>query len=205
MKIVWGRFWLGILMLTLLIPRPGGAQDDTAASTGNDQGGSKAVTRIALGSTTAANSESVVLPVYFTPGEGVEVGHLTMRVNFVSANLKFEKIERGIAAELGKLDLSNEVTAGKNEKDVETTTVTISAGVPSSETGKKGMAAGLLAYLLLKVSDTARPASITLRTTAEATELGTKKVIDKLQVTEGVVEVQAPGSLPVVSCFFFTH
>ena len=73
------------------------------------------------------------------------------------------------------------------------------------EPPKKGIPSGLLAYITMRISDNGRPASITLRTTAEAIQLGTNKKLDKLQASEATVDVIAPGSEPLVACFFFTH
>src|SRR5512141_1807775 len=54
----------------------------------------KKFTRITIPEGSGQPGMPVVLPVYFTPQEGVQVGHLKMAVTFVSANLKFEKVER---------------------------------------------------------------------------------------------------------------
>lgn len=148
---------------------------------------------------------SVVVPIYVTPAEGVNLGHLKLEVNFVSANLKFNKLERGIAAEMGNVDLTSDLKLGKNEKGLETSSLTVQAGFPSSEQAQKGIPPGLLGYLTLKINDTGRPANITLHATVEGTEAGTNKPLTKVRAFDAQVEVLAPGTLPTIACFFFTH
>ena len=50
-----------------------------------------------------------------------------------------------------------------------------------------------------------RPASITLHPTVEASEVGTNKAVQNLRAFEAKVDVLAPGTQPLISCFFFTH
>ncbi|MBI1955497.1 MAG: hypothetical protein HYS38_03800 [Acidobacteria bacterium] len=162
-------------------------------------------TRITLGSSSGTPGTSVVVPIYFTPLEGVEVGRLKLTVDFVSRNLKYSKMDPGIAAEMGKVDLSTEAKEGKNEQDLETTTLTITASFLTPEPPDKGVPSGLLGYLTLKINDDARTASISLRAAAEAAELKTNKPIENVQAVSATVDVLAPGSQPLVTCFIFSH
>jgi len=146
----------------------------------------------------------VVVPIYYTPPQGVEVGSLKLEIKFVSVNLKYEKIEPGIAAETAEVGVSGNLLVGKDEKDVETSTLTVSASSPPGGT-QKAVPSGLLAYLTLRISETGRPATITLHTKVEAAELETNKKLDSIRSADGTVEVLATGSEPLVSCFFFTH
>src|SRR3990167_10238176 len=59
----------------------------------------KTTTRVTLGSTSGTPGTSVVVPIYFTPAEGKEVGLLKLGVNFVSRNVKFVRLDAGIAAD----------------------------------------------------------------------------------------------------------
>ena len=139
-----------------------------------------------------------------TPAEGTKVGRLKLEVTFVSANMKFEKVERGLAAEMGNVELKSEMKQGKNDKGVETTTVTLQTSF-SSEPPEDGIPGGVLAYITLQVSDQARPAVIALHTVAEVGELGTNKPLKNLRIAESNVQVFAPGTQPAISCFFFSH
>jgi hypothetical protein len=165
----------------------------------------KITTRVTLGSSSGTPGTLIVIPIYFTPAEGVNVGQLKLEVNFVSANLKFDKLERGIAAEMGNVDVKSSLKTAKNDKDLEVSTVTVEAGFPSSETPKKGIPSGLLGYLTMRIADTGRPANITLRASAEGTELGSNKPVQNLRAIDAQVEVLAPGTMPLITCFFFTH
>ncbi|MBI3894878.1 MAG: hypothetical protein HY313_03000 [Acidobacteria bacterium] len=164
----------------------------------------QAATRVTLGSSSGTPGTSVVVPIYFTPVEGSEVGRLKMTIDFVSKNLKYSKLDPGIAAEMGKVDLNTEAKEGKNDQDLETTTLTVIASFLTPTPPDKGIPSGLLGYLTLKINDDARTANIKLNTTAEAAELKTNKSID-VQATSATVEVLAPGSEPLVTCFIFTH
>lgn len=165
----------------------------------------KKFTRVALGNVNAVPGQAVVIPIYFTPAEGVKVGSLKIEITFVSVNMKYQKLERGIAAEIGNVDLKSEVKPGKNEKGVETSTLKIQTSQSSSEPSQQGIHEGLLAYMTLQVSETARPAVITLRVAAEAGDLKTNKPLKNVQTPDAQVEVFAPGTQPAVSCFFFSH
>jgi hypothetical protein len=179
------------------------AQEDAGKAQAKEVVDPKTTTRITLGSTSGTPGTSVVVPIYFSPMEGAKVGRLKIVVNFVSANVKFDKLERGIAAEMGDVEVTSDLKLGKNDKGVETSTLTAEAVAP--EAPKKGIAAGLLAYISLKISDTGRPAQLTLRTTAEATEFGTNKPLTNVRAFDAQVEVLAPGTQPAVACFFFSH
>jgi len=165
----------------------------------------KTTTRLALGSTSGTPGTSVVVPIYLTPAEGLEIGRLKLEMNFISVNLKFDKLDAGIAAEMGNVDLSTEVKNAKDEKDRDTTTITVLASFLTPNPPEKGIPAGLLAYMTLNINETARPANITLRTNAEASELKTKQPVKNLRTFDAKVEVVEPGTQPLVVCFFFTH
>ena len=165
----------------------------------------KKSTRIKLGDTSAVPGQPALVPIYLTPAEGVEVGDVKVEITFVSANMKFEKLERGIAAEMADIELTGDVKVGKNDKGVETSTVIIQTKPSNSEPRTRGISAGLLAYLTLKVSESGRPAVITLHTAAEVRELGSNKPLTNVRTGDAIMEVFAPGTQPAVSCFFFSH
>ena len=163
----------------------------------------KTTTRVALASTAGTPGTSVVVPVYFTPAEGVEVGSLQLDVSFVSVNLKFEKVERGPAAESGNLDLTAQVKSEKNEKGIESSKLTILTSFP--EPPKKGIPTGLLAYLTFRIGGDVKASSISLTTSAEAKPIGSDTILKQLRTFDTKVEILAPGTLPLTACFFFSH
>ena len=166
---------------------------------------SKNPPRLTLGDSDGNPGGSVVVPIYFAPADGMEVGELKLEVRFVSRNLKYSRITRGLAAESSNVTIHSELREEKNERGLEVSTLTIVASIPAPKPGQKGIPGGLLAYLTLQVNEKSGPANITLRTAATATELGTGNEVPNLRVMEGVVNILAPGSEPLISCFFFTH
>lgn len=188
-------FWLGVAVAA---PQESGTEAEAVEI-------DPTTTRVIVGSASNSPGTSVVVPIYLTPADGAEVGRLKLDVNFVSTNLKFTKFEHGLAADMGKVDLSAEVKTTKNEKGVETSTLTVLASTSSAEPPAKGIPAGLLGYLTLQINEKGRLAKISLRATAEGTELKTNKPIQNLRAIDGKVEVVAPGDEPLVTCFFFSH
>jgi cohesin domain-containing protein len=187
-------------LVLIALTSTGWAAQDSSGSPATDAGAS-----VVLGGGTGSPGEQVVVPIYLRPPDGIAVGAMQLEINFVSVNLKYEKVEPGVAADMGNVEVKGELKLGKNDKDVETSTLTVTATAPASGGDPKGIPAGLLAYITLQISDKGRPATIGLRTKLEATALGTGKKLDQLRAADSSVEVVAPGSAPSVGCFFFTH
>ena len=204
MKSTAWKLCIGSVLLLGLFSRLAAAQIEGTEDEKPDPEAQK-FTRVMLKNADATPGQPVVVPIYFTPAEGVAVGHLKIAITFVSVNMKFLKMERGIAAEISDIELKSDVKVSKNDKGVETSTLMIETANSSSEPPKEGIHDGLLAYMTLKLSDTARPAVIKLNIVAEAKELGSNKPVKNLQTSEAQVEVFAPGTMPAVSWFFFSH
>lgn len=160
-------------------------------------------TRIALGKSSGQPEQTALIPIYLTPPKSIPVGRVQLRVTFVSANVKFDKVEPGPTADNGKVKFSTDVATAKNESGIDTSTVTILAEL--SDPSAKSLFAGLLAYLSLRVSANARPAKITLTTSAEASRPGSSDPLPDVRAFGAELEVQAPNSGPMVVCFFFSH
>jgi len=160
-------------------------------------------TRVTLGSTAGAPGASTVVPIYFTPAKSTTVGRLRLEVAFVSRNLKFARLDAGIAAELGNVELHTEVQEGKNEQGLETSTLTLTATAPAS--AQKGIPAGLLGYVTFQINEGAPPATISLRASADVAESVGGEAVADVRAFGAQVEVMAPGEQPMVVCFFFSH
>jgi hypothetical protein len=200
------KFLQNVLEFSLVLLIASSSRLMAQASPSEAQGdASSQIANVVLGEGSGSPGSSVVVPIYVQPPDGTEIGQLRLQVTFVSVNLKFDKVEPGITAEMGDFRIHAESTAEKNEKDVETTMLTVTVTAPDTGNPPKGIPAGLLAYILLNISEKARPATIGLRAKLEATEQGTHKALVNLTVADSTVEVVAPGSEPAVSCFFFTH
>jgi len=161
--------------------------------------------QLTLGDSDGTPGSTIVVPIYFAPAEGIEVGELKVNINFVSRSLKYSRLNRGLAAEMGNVNVRAELKEGKNDKGLEVSTVNFEASIPSPKPGQKGIPGGLLGYLTLQVSEKSGPANITLRATGQAEELGTHKSLPNFKTVDAKVDILAAGSEPLISCFFFTH
>jgi hypothetical protein len=162
-------------------------------------------TRITLGGSSGTPGTSIVVPIYFTPAEQFPLGWLQVDIEFVSRNMKFAKLDIGASAEIGNVILEQENTERKNDQGLEVTTLTLRASLPPAYEAGKGIPAGLLGYVTLQVLESAGPATISLRANAKGTHLGTGKPVEDMRAFGAEVEVMAPGTEPMVACFFFTH
>ncbi len=163
----------------------------------------KTTTRITLGSVVGEPGAKVVVPVYFTPAEQVKVGRVKLEIKFVSRNLKFSRIEKGIIAEAGNFEVESSVKEEKNEQGLEISTLTLATAFPAGESS--AIPSGLLAYLNFEIQPEANAAEISLRVTAEAAELGTNQPVRDVRAADSRVTVLASGTKPLISCFFFSH
>ena len=160
--------------------------------------------RVTLGKSAAQPGETALVPVHFIAPKSIPIGRVKFSVNFVSVNMKFEKVEPGPVAEAGSVSFKTEVKPGKNENGVETSTVTVQAEVPQQSA--EGLPSGLLAYLSMRLSATAQPAQITLRTSAaEVAQLKASDPLPEVRAFDAQLEVQVPGYSPTAVCFFFSH
>ena len=189
--------WMGLLA-TVWLCAGASAEQQPAEKT-------EATICITLGSISATTGDMVVVPVYFTPVPGVEVGRLKLEITYVSVNLKFAKLEAGTAAQEGGVKLNSVVKQAKNKDGVDTQTLQITTSFSDSGPPPKGIPQGLLAYLIMELSEAGRSARITLRSSMEATELGTDKPLEKLTVADATVDVIGSGAQQMMTCFFFTH
>ena len=188
--------WLALMPLSGL-----SAQERSADS---KSGGSSNATRIVLGSDAGEPSMSVTVPIYFSPSETAKIGRLKIGVRFVSRNLKFVRFENGLVAESGNLEMHTALKDEKDEQGLEYSTLEVEASQPKDGPAK-AISSGLLGYITFQISKDGRPADIALRVSAEATDLETGKPIQDISGSDGKVRVDAPGSIPLVSCFFFSH
>ncbi len=194
--------WIaGTLLALLAFCSTAGARNQQA----NDQVDPETTTRLTLGGASGTPGSGVVVPVYFTPAQGVAVAQLRLEVTYVSVSLRYSNLDKGIAAELGGVDVAIEVEEGQNEQDLDTQTLTITASFLNTDPPATGIPSGLLAYITMDITDDGRPASVTLRPTVEATLVGSGDPVPNLRAFETQVDVLAPGTEPLISCFFFTH
>ena len=205
MKQIAGQLVLWSTLVSSVSCLPAASQGTSRIVRENSGPDSAKRTRVALASNSGPPGSVVIIPIYFTPAAGVEVGRLKLTVNFVSASVKFGKLERGIAAQVPDLEFRSEIQFGKNEKGLETSTLTVVAGFSSPEPPKKGIPGGILGYLNLRIIEQAPAALISLRTTAEGAELGSNKPLTDIESPAAHLEIAWVDAPPNVTCFFFAH
>ena len=163
------------------------------------------IARVSLGMASGNAGEVIVVPLYFTPTESVEVGRLELVITYVSVNLKFSKLDLATAAGAAGVDLHSGLKDIKNKDGTDSQVLNIVTSVSSSKPSQKGIPRGVLAYVTLQISTDARSASITLRGSGEVGELGSNQPLKKLKSFETKVDVFGSGAQPLITCFFFTH
>jgi hypothetical protein len=193
-----------LLGLILGVALTGVSSRRAAGAAPQGTSGRASQTKVTLGGTSGTPNDSIVVPLYLTLAPGAEIGELKAEITYVSANLKFASLEVG--SDAADAELHSHVEEAKSDRGIDTQTLHLTISAPS-RASKKAIPAGLLAYIVMKLSEKARSASITLRGSAEASVSGGKQ-FQKLPAFEGTVDVFAsgvPGSDPLVTCFFFTH
>ncbi len=181
--------------------------DGKKSSAEGQQQAGPSIPRITFGEQSGTPGGNVVVPLFYTPARGLELRSVTVEVEWVSKNLRFARLDRGIAAEMIGANVTAKVTGtSKDAKAIEHSTLRIDVS-EVDENPKKGLPEGLLAYLTFQISPDAQPFSIELRAKqVSATEIGTgAKKIAKVKLENGKVNVESPGLPAYVTCFFFSH
>jgi hypothetical protein len=148
-----------------------------------------------------------MLPLYFTPDPKNPVRSITVDIEFVSNNLKFDHASNGTAADQVGAAITTALTEGKpDDKNVTRSKLRVTAGI-ADQNNKTGLPDGLLAYLLFQISLDAKPFAIKLTpTVVEAVDVSTPgKKLAKVGTEPGLVVVEVLDVMPEATCFFFTH
>jgi hypothetical protein len=197
--LAWGGFWIAAVVLHFQ-PRlfPSLAQQPAA---------NEVVPRVALSELSGTPGSSLMMPLYFTPDPKNPVRSITVDVDFVSNNLKFDHASKGTAADQAGAEITTAMTEGKpDDKGVARSKLRVTAAI-SDQNSKAGLPDGLLAYLLFQISLDAKPFAIKLLpTVVDATDVQTPpKKVAKVGTEPGLVVVQVLDVMPEATCFFFTH
>jgi hypothetical protein len=169
------------------------------------QAASGIVPRVSLAELNGTPGSSLMVPLYFTPDPKDPIRSITVDIEFVSNNLKFDHASKGTAADESGAEITAAVTEGKPDaKNVTRSKLRVTTTI-ADPNNKKGLPDGLLAYLLFEISLDAKPFSIKLTpTVVEATDVQDKKVA-KVGTEPGLVVVEVLDVMPENTCFFFTH
>jgi hypothetical protein len=178
-----------------------------AAAVQDKQPSSETVPRVALAEITGTPGANLMMPFYFTPDPKAPLRSVTVDIEFVSNNLKFEKASNGTAADQAGAAIATSVTEGKaDDKGVTRSKLRVTASIADPNT-KEGLPDGLLAYLLFQITLDAKPFAIKLiPTVVEAQDIqNPSKKMAKVGADPGLVMVEVLDVMPEATCFFFTH
>src|SRR5690349_12927123 len=87
--------WRLLLGLILGVALTGVSSQRAAGATPQDMSRKESQTKMTLGGTSGTPNDSIVVPLYFAPAPGAEIGELKAEITYVSANLKFASLEGG--------------------------------------------------------------------------------------------------------------
>ncbi len=171
------------------------------------QDSSQAVPRVSVGEITGTPGASLMLPLYYTADPNVPLRSLTVEIDYVSNNLKFNKASRGVVTEKAGADVAATLTDGTpNENGLTRSKLQIATSL-TEQNPQEGIPSGLLAFLLFRINPKAKPFAIRLNTrvvSAEDLQSPPQKVT-QVAATPGLVVVELADVLPEATCFFFTH
>jgi hypothetical protein len=157
---------------------------------------SRNVTRVELATNSAPPGTVAVLPIYFAPARGVTAVRIEIKVSFPAASLKFEKVERGDAAEKANVEVT---TTAENVK-------TVTAKAASSDGGQTAAAipAGVLGTIAIRVGANAKHGNVDLKVHAEVAD-ASGVTVENVRTPAAQVKIPWIDAPPSVSCFFFSH
>ncbi len=213
-----GSRWAGAVLLvwsmSLISARAFSQREGEGAASGSDNSKTEpekrsnpALPHLMVDSQSGSPGTNVVVPLYLTPPQSAALKTVTVEIEWVSKNVQFVKLERGISAEAIGAAITGKVTGtSKDAKSIEHSRLRIEASV-TDENPKEGFPDGLLAYLTFRISADAQPFAVELRPkliAAEAIRNAGKK-FTQAEVEPGQIRVELPGLPPYVTCFFFNH
>jgi len=162
------------------------------------------VPRVSLTEINGTPGASLMIPFYFTPDPNKPLRSVTVDIEYVSSNLKFQKASKGVAADQAGAEITTNLTDGTpDDKGVTRSKLSVTATLPQGNT--QGLPDGLLAYLLFQISLDAKPFAIKLNTTVVSAEDLKNQKLAKMVAEPGLVVVEVLDVMPEATCFFFSH
>ncbi|MBI4481063.1 MAG: hypothetical protein HY651_13675 [Acidobacteria bacterium] len=163
------------------------------------------VPRVSLAELTGSQGEDVMMPLYFTPDPKVPLRSLTVEIDYVSNNLKFDGASKGLAAENTGVQVSAAVDNGKpDDKGLSRAKLRVTTSL-ADPANQDGLPEGMLAYLIFRVSNDAKPFAIKLNTSLVSAEDLQNRKVTKVSAQPGLITVETFEAIPTPTCFFFTH
>ena len=156
-----------------------------------------------LGTVAGDRGTTVSIPLYYQPGKNPPLHSLHLEVEFVSNSVKFDKAEKGVAAETQDFNFAIEAKdLPPDAKNITRTRLSIDVSIADPDP-KKSLPEGLWAFLSFRIPPEAKPFSITLNPGPISAQDPQKKPVP-LAAEAGKIIVSVPDA-PLVGCFFFTH
>jgi len=147
----------------------------------------------------------LMIPFYFTPDPDKPLRSVTVDIDYVSNNLKFQKASKGVAADQAGAEITTNLTDGTpDDKGITRSTLRVTASLGQGN-ATQGLPDGLLAYLLFQISLDAKPFAIKLNTTVVSAEDLKNQKLAKMAAEPGLVVVEVLDVMPEATCFFFSH
>jgi hypothetical protein len=176
------------------------------------QAASQQVSRVSIGSIKGMPGASVMVPLTFNADPGKPLRSLIVDIEYVSNSLVFQKATPGIGAELANAKIETTLSELQpDDKGLKHSRLRLTASLPEPPS-KDGLPSGVLAYLLFRLAEEAKPFAIRLvPTVSSAEDIGTPpKKVTGIGTEAGQVAVEDPQAIydrlaPQVACFFFTH
>ncbi len=156
---------------------------------------------IVVGTVASERGTTGAIPIYYEPGKTTPLKKVHLDLDFVSNSVKFDKAEKGVAAQVQDYDLK--VTAQElppDDKKILHTRLSVDVAVTDPS---KSLPQGLLAFLNFKVPEDAKPFSIAINpVTTSAEDVSSKPA--EIAAEAGKLIVSIPDA-PLAGCFFFSH
>jgi hypothetical protein len=192
-------FGVGLVILLVRV-QPASAAPWQAA-----QASSGEVPRVSLTEINGTPGASLMIPFYFTPDPNKPLRSVTVDIDYVSNNLKFQKASKGVAADQAGAEITTNLTDGTpDDKGITRSTLRVTASLGQGS-ATQGLPDGLLAYLLFQISLDAKPFAIKLNTTVVSAEDLKNQKLAKMAAEPGLVVVEVLDVMPEATCFFFSH
>jgi hypothetical protein len=171
----------------------------------SQESASGVVPRVSLTEINGTPGASLMIPLYFTPDPNKPLRSITVDIEYVSNNLKFQKASKGVAADQAGAEITTAVTDGKpDDKGIARSKLIVTAALGQGNAAA-GLPDGLLAYLLFQISLDAKPFAIKLTPTVVSAEDLKNQKVAQVGAEPGMVVVEVLDVMPEATCFFFSH
>ncbi|HWP84661.1 MAG TPA: hypothetical protein VNN17_05695 [Terriglobia bacterium] len=167
---------------------------------------------VSLAEIKGTSGSSVLMPLSLAADPKRPLRSLTVDIEFVSKSLTFQKISRGIAAEVANADIQARIVKEQDDANgLKHVTLRVTASLPDPPPAS-GLPDGLLAYLLFQIAPEAQSFTIKLTPVAvSGNDLSSPpQRVENIASQPGAVVIESLREMydrlaPPLACFFFSH